>query len=95
MNVSCNKSNINVKLSSNRTQMYTVLGVKNFNGNTGVYSPQILSGASSSRRIGWLKKISRDFKHSPRISASVSCTFFPGLEPRTEKQELLLIPSKS
>ena len=34
--------------------------------------------------MGWLRKISRDFKHSPRISASVSWTFFPGREPRTE-----------
>ena len=34
--------------------------------------------------MGWLRKISRDFKHSPRISASVNWTFFPGREPRTE-----------
>lgn len=46
-------------------------------------SPQILRGASSSRRIGWLRKISRDLRHRPRISFSVSCTFFPGLEPCT------------
>ena len=55
------------------------------------YSPQIFSGASSSRRIGCERKISRDFKHNPRISDSVSWTFFPGLEPRTantnEKKE--------
>lgn len=46
-------------------------------------SPQILRGASSSRRMGWLRKISRDLRHRPRISFSVSCTFFPGLEPCT------------
>lgn len=46
-------------------------------------SPQILRGASSSRRIGWLRKISRDLRHRPRISFSVSCTFFPGREPCT------------
>lgn len=46
-------------------------------------SPQILRGASSSRRMGWLKKISRDLRHRPRISFSVSCTFFPGREPCT------------
>lgn len=45
--------------------------------------PHILSGASSSSNIGCDKNISRDFKHNPRISDSVSCTFFPGLEPRT------------
>lgn len=47
-------------------------------------SPQILRGASSSRRMGWLRKISRDLRHRPRISFSVSCTFFPGREPCTE-----------
>jgi hypothetical protein len=31
--------------------------------------PQILRGASSSSRIGCERKISRDFKHSPRTSA--------------------------
>lgn len=33
--------------------------------------------------MGWLRNISRDFRHSPRISFSVSCTFFPGREPCT------------
>lgn len=46
--------------------------------------PQILSGASSSRRIGWLKKISRDFKQRPLTSASANCTVFPGRHPRTD-----------
>lgn len=45
--------------------------------------PQILSGASNSSRIGWDKNISLDFKHSPRISFSVNCTFLPGRAPRT------------
>lgn len=46
--------------------------------------PQILSGASSSSSIGWLRKISRDFRHNPRISFSVNWTFLPGLEPFTK-----------
>lgn len=48
-----------------------------------LYLPQILSGASNSRRIGCDRKISRDFRHNPRISASVSWTFLPGRAPRT------------
>lgn len=51
-----------------------------------IYIPHILSGASSSSKIGCDKNISRDFKHNPRISDSVSCTFFPGLEPRTKRK---------
>jgi len=35
------------------------------------FIPQILSGASSSSKIGWLRKISRDFKHNPRTSPSL------------------------
>ena len=46
-------------------------------------SPQILRGASSSRRIGWLRKSSLDLRHRPRISVSVSWTFFPGRDPLT------------
>ena len=46
-------------------------------------SPQILRGASNSNKIGWLRKISLDFKQSPLTSASVNWTFLPGLEPRT------------
>lgn len=69
------------------------LGVEHFNGTADSHSPQILRGASSSRRIGWLKKISLDLMHNPRISPSVSCTFFPGLEPRTEIQERNLDPA--
>ena len=45
--------------------------------------PQILMGASNSNKIGWLRKISRLFKHRPRISFSVRFTCFPGLLPRT------------
>lgn len=48
-----------------------------------LYLPQIFSGASNSRRIGCDRNISRDFKHKPRISASVSWTFLPGRAPRT------------
>lgn len=49
--------------------------------------PQILSGASSSKRMGWLRNISRDFMHRLLISVSVSWTFFPGLDPRTGVQQ--------
>lgn len=45
--------------------------------------PQILSGASSSSRIGWLRKISRDLMQRPRTSASVIWTILPGRHPRT------------
>ena len=55
--------------------------------NPNMYLPHILSGASSSSNIGCDKNISRDFKHNPRISDSVSCTFFPGLEPRTKRRK--------
>ena len=48
-------------------------------------SPHILRGASNSSRMGWLRNISLDFTHKPRISPSESCTFFPGLDPRTTK----------
>lgn len=51
------------------------------------FSPHILSGASSSSRIGWLRKISLDLMQSPRTSASVICTIFPGRHPRTAKQK--------
>lgn len=50
------------------------------------YSPQIFSGASNSSRIGCERKISRDFRQSPRISDSVSWTFLPGREPRTARE---------
>lgn len=49
------------------------------------YSPQIFNGASSSNKIGWDRNISRDLRHSPRISPSVSWTFLPGRAPRTRK----------
>lgn len=45
--------------------------------------PQILSGASSSNKIGCCKNISLDFKQSPRTSDSVIATIFPGRHPRT------------
>lgn len=51
-------------------------------------SPQILRGASNSKRMGWLRKISRDLRHSPRISLSVSCTFLPGREPLTARRNV-------
>jgi hypothetical protein len=40
------------------------------------YLPQIFIGASSSRRLGWLRNISLDTTQSCRISASVRCTCF-------------------
>ncbi len=45
----------------------------------GEYIPQILIGASSSRRLGCAKNKSLDVRHSCRISASDNCTCFPGL----------------
>lgn len=45
--------------------------------------PHIFNGASNSSNIGWLRKISRDLRQRPRISDSVSWTFFPGLDPLT------------
>ena len=46
--------------------------------------PQIFKGASNSSNIGCDRNISLDFRHSPLISFSESCTFFPGREPRTK-----------
>ena len=48
--------------------------------------PHIFRGASSSRRMGCCRKISRDLRHRPRTSDSLICTVFPGREPRTEKK---------
>ena len=45
--------------------------------------PQILMGASSSRRIGCVIKISRAFVQRYLISYSWSCTGLPGRFPRT------------
>ena len=36
--------------------------------------------------MGWLRNISLDLRQSPLISDSVSCTFFPGLDPLTEEK---------
>lgn len=47
------------------------------------YIPHIFKGASNSNKIDWLRKISRDLRHRPLTSPSVSWTFFPGLHPRT------------
>jgi len=52
-------------------------------GGEGDNLPQILIGASSSRRFGWARKMSLDARHSCRISASDSWTCFPGLALRT------------
>ena len=57
--------------------------------------PQILSGASNSRRMGWLRNISLDFWQRPLISFSVSCTFLPGFEPRTIKEGHFVIQTWS
>lgn len=37
--------------------------------------------------MGWFKKISLDFRHSPRTSDSASCTLFPG-RPRAKKLKI-------
>ena len=52
------------------------------------YLPHIFSGASSSRRIGWLRKSSLDLRHSPLTSDSVKFTVLPGLHPRTTKHQI-------
>lgn len=38
--------------------------------------------------MGWFKKISLDFRHSPRTSDSASCTLFPG-RPRATKIKIM------
>jgi len=55
--------------------------------------PQILRGASSSKRLGWLEKISLETRQSCLISGSESCTCLPGL-PLTSSS-LLMIPSRT
>ena len=52
------------------------------------YPPQILIGASSSSRIGWLMKISLAFVHKYLISYSASWTGFPGRLPRTVSRKI-------
>lgn len=42
--------------------------------------------------MGWFKKISLDFRHSPRTSDSASCTLFPGL-PRARTIKIMFRPS--
>ena len=49
--------------------------------------PHIFKGASSSRRMGCDRKISRDLRQSPLISPSVNWTFLPGRAPRTVKDK--------
>jgi hypothetical protein len=56
--------------------------------------PHILIGAASSNSIGCDMKISRAFRHKPRISCSASCTCFPGRLPRTSSS-LAIILSRS
>ena len=46
-------------------------------------------GASSSRRLGWWRKISLEWKQSFLISDSDSCTCFPGL-PLTSSNRLII-----
>lgn len=45
--------------------------------------PHIFNGASNSSKMGCVRKMSLDFKHSPRTSFSVSWTVFMVREPRT------------
>lgn len=56
------------------------------NGSRNVHWPQIFRGASSSNRMGWLRKISLDLMQRPRTSASVIWTIFPGRHPRTGEE---------
>ena len=60
-----------------------------------IFIPQILRGASNSSKMGWLRNISRDFKHKPLISDSVNCTFLPGLEPRTVEIRIFFFTNRS
>jgi len=52
--------------------------------------PHIFKGASNSSNIGWLRNISRDFRHNALTSASVICTVFPGLHPLTANNSFRL-----
>lgn len=51
--------------------------------------PQILMGASSSRRFGCCIKISLETTQSWRISDSDSCTCLPGLLPLTSRSRFM------
>jgi len=63
-------------------------------GTRGDYNlPQILIGASSSRRFGCARKMSLDARHSCRISASESCTCLPGLPLRTSRSLVMMSSS--
>lgn len=53
------------------------------------YIPHILSGASSSNKMGCCRKISLDFKHNPRTSCSDIDTDLPGLHPRTKNKTMI------
>mmetsp|Transcript_31423 Transcript_31423/g.67833 ORF Transcript_31423/g.67833 Transcript_31423/m.67833 type:complete len:229 (+) Transcript_31423:69-755(+) len=53
-------------------------------------SPQILMGASNSKRLGCFVKISRAAIHKLRISASVSWTGFPGRPFRASKRRFIM-----
>jgi hypothetical protein len=59
-----------------------------------IHLPQILIGASSSSRMGCEINISLERWQSSLISASVSYTGLPGLEPRTSSSRSI-IPSTS
>ena len=74
---------INTKHTDRQEMLQSTTHQSSQNRHMAANWPQIFRGASSSRSIGWLRKISRDFKHRPRISFSASCTFLPGREPRT------------
>lgn len=56
--------------------------------------PQILMGASSSSKLGWLRKISLDIAQSCLISASVSCTCFVALPFFDSKSRLIISSTK-
>lgn len=58
-------------------------------------SPQILMGASSSRRMGCLMKMERAFEHRYRISCSSRSTCWPGLEPRTSSRRSMMLSTST
>lgn len=56
--------------------------------------PQILIGASSSRRLGWLRKTSFEAKHSCFISGSVRCACFAFFPSFVSKSRRIISSSK-
>ena len=69
-------------------------GIKSTQSFSIMILPQIFIGASSSRRFGWLRKISFDVTQSIRISASVNCTCL-GVRPFFASTSRLMMSSNN